>query len=284
MAVTTTTTNQSSTSSATPATSSSSFSLAAAPASDPLPPTPTLVAQPTQQQQQRQGQPPPPRPAPGGALPRPEEIMLAQQQQQQQLQRPSSQSSSSQWQPQPHHHPPPHSFRPDDPSPWTAAPVRQTWTERLHDKLVALVWMTVAVLVGYWAHVPTVLFRHGHGGSSTNHPQDPTTTTTTTMPVVVLLHVVAVLWGINLVLLLYLCVYIPRVVQRPLPVGKSWSDVWPIYCPRVIPTMTVLGVASLLLLVRATWPVWGFLAPAVVSVELLGGLFALQFVPWGWSS
>eukprot|EP00527_Entomoneis_sp_CCMP2396_P005325 CAMPEP_0198155886 /NCGR_PEP_ID=MMETSP1443-20131203/69367_1 /TAXON_ID=186043 /ORGANISM="Entomoneis sp., Strain CCMP2396" /LENGTH=45 /DNA_ID= /DNA_START= /DNA_END= /DNA_ORIENTATION= len=44
--------------------------------------------------------------------------------------------------------------------------------------------------------------------------------------------------------------------------------------------MTVLGVVSYILAIRATWPVWGFLAPAVLSIELLGGLFALQFVPW----
>jgi len=34
-----------------------------------------------------------------------------------------------------------------------------------------------------------------------------------------------------------------------------------------------------LLLLRAVWPVWGFLAPLILSVEGLGLLFALHFVP-----
>ena len=90
----------------------------------------------------------------------------------------------------------------------------------------------------------------------------------------VVLYPAVVCLGINTVLLLYLTVYLPKL--------KSIKDstAWDVYCPRVVPTMTGLGVLSALLLIRATWPVWGFLAPLILGVEFLGGLFLLHFVPW----
>mmetsp|Transcript_10204 Transcript_10204/g.30143 ORF Transcript_10204/g.30143 Transcript_10204/m.30143 type:complete len:196 (-) Transcript_10204:148-735(-) len=82
------------------------------------------------------------------------------------------------------------------------------------------------------------------------------------------------LLGINAVLTLYLAVYLPRIV------GIKDCTAWEAYCPRVIPTITVLGILCGFLLVRSLWPVWGVLTPLVLGVESLGALFSLHFIPW----
>ena len=79
--------------------------------------------------------------------------------------------------------------------------------------------------------------------------------------------------GINTSLVIYLTIYLPKVKKI------TDSSAWSVYCPRVIPTMTLVGIVSFLLSLRALWPVWGFLAPLVVGVELMGALFGLHFVP-----
>lgn len=43
--------------------------------------------------------------------------------------------------------------------------------------------------------------------------------------------------------------------------------------------MVATGIACGLLLIRATWPAWGFLAPLILGVQAFGALFALHFVP-----
>ena len=74
---------------------------------------------------------------------------------------------------------------------------------------------------------------------------------------------------VNLVLMLYLTVYL-RNLQYP----------WEVYCPKVIPTMTAIGVSTYVLLVRATFPVWGFLSPFILGIVGLGCIFGMQFIPW----
>ena len=88
-----------------------------------------------------------------------------------------------------------------------------------------------------------------------------------------LLHVVALLVGIQTVLCLYLTDYLP--VYKKLD-----SSAWPVYCPRVIPIASGLGAATVLLLIRSCWPVWGMLTPLILGTEFMGCLFALHFVPW----
>ena len=58
------------------------------------------------------------------------------------------------------------------------------------------------------------------------------------------------------------------------------SDLWAVYCPRVIPIMTFNGILSGILLLRCFWPVWGFLAPFILGIEFFGLLFVGQFIPW----
>ena len=134
---------------------------------------------------------------------------------------------------------------------------RRSLSERFQDKLMALLWVLAAVGVGYWARVPSTLF---HADTLANKS---------------LLQIVAVLCGINTMLVLYLTMYLPKF--KAIPADPA---VWQVYCPRVIPTMTACGVGGFLVAIRATWPVWGFLAPAVLTMEFLGLLFALHFVPW----
>ena len=116
-------------------------------------------------------------------------------------------------------------------------------------------WVTLAVLVARWTHLVPILL----SSDRVNRP---------------LLHLAAVCLGINTVLLLYLTVYLPKVVKL------SDSSAWDVYCPRVVPTMTFVGIVCAILLIRATWPVWGFLAPLILGTQAMGALFCLQFVPW----
>jgi hypothetical protein len=87
-----------------------------------------------------------------------------------------------------------------------------------------------------------------------------------------LLRVAALGLGIVTSLVLYLSLYLPKIKGID-------SSAWNVYCPRVIPTMAAVGVTSYLIFLRATWPVWGFLAPLVSGTQFMGILMALHFVP-----
>ena len=89
-----------------------------------------------------------------------------------------------------------------------------------------------------------------------------------------LLRAALVLIGINTALVLYLAIYLPKIK------GIQDSSAWDVYCPRVVPSMALFGVVAAILLVRCTWPVWGFLSPLILGTEALGALFTLHFVPW----
>lgn len=78
---------------------------------------------------------------------------------------------------------------------------------------------------------------------------------------------------VDLGFILYLTVYLPKVK------GLADSSAWSIYCPRVIPTMLGVTGVSYLVFLRATWPVWGFLAPLITGCELMGLLMSLHFIP-----
>jgi hypothetical protein len=144
---------------------------------------------------------------------------------------------------------------------------RRSLSERFSDKLWALGWVTVAALTAYATNFWTVILlledETSLAASMTQH-----------FPNRSLLQVVALLFGIQTILVLYLTVYLPRVK------GLTDSSAWEVYCPRVIPFMTVTGIVAGLLLIRATWPVWGFLSPLILGVQAMGCLFALHFLPW----
>mmetsp|Transcript_3732 Transcript_3732/g.5472 ORF Transcript_3732/g.5472 Transcript_3732/m.5472 type:complete len:154 (+) Transcript_3732:32-493(+) len=137
----------------------------------------------------------------------------------------------------------------------TSAATSRSRPERLIDKLYAILWIVAALLVGKWTNFIPVLM-------SDDRVIKP------------LLYAAASCIGINSVFLGYLSFYLPRVK------GITDSSAWDVYCPRVVPAMTLFGVISSILLLRATWPVWGFLAPLILAIESFGCLFTLHFVPW----
>ena len=138
----------------------------------------------------------------------------------------------------------------------------RTVSERITDKLIAAAWVLIAVVVAYSSNFWNVVLLVPD--ESSRRPAANRA----------LLQLAAIGLGTNTVLVLYLTVYLPVVK------GLSDSSAWDVYCPRVIPTSTALSLLCALLLIRATWPVWGFLAPLILGVEGLGFLFALHFVPW----
>lgn len=74
-------------------------------------------------------------------------------------------------------------------------------------------------------------------------------------------RVAVALFSVNVVLTLYLTAYLPfRFPVTPShKTPASSPEFWAAYCPRVVPVMTACGVAGSFLLVRACYPVWGFL-------------------------
>ncbi len=120
-----------------------------------------------------------------------------------------------------------------------------------------------------------------------------------------LLYIAIILLSINTVLMLYLSIYIPKIkginidsinianykrnlqlnnnnteAAAALTTNVTNSDLWAVYCPRVIPIMTLNGVLCGVFLIRCFWPIWGFLTPFIVAMEFFGLLFLTQFIPW----
>ena len=130
-------------------------------------------------------------------------------------------------------------------------------SERVQDKVIALAWVITAWMVSWFSKTWGVLRHPVQAGANPS-----------------LLQIVALLLGINTVLMMYLTVYLPKFK------GLTDSSAWEVYCPAVIPTMTGLGILAFILAIRALWPVWGFLAPLILSIQCLGLLFFLHFVPY----
>ena len=141
--------------------------------------------------------------------------------------------------------------------------------DRVTDKLVALVWVVLALLVAHYTDFITVILGME---DITNSNSDTTTTANRT-----LIRLAFGGLGLNTILTLYLMVYLPKVKKL-----KADPDAWKVYCPRVIPIMTFTGVVVAVLLIRGTWPKWGFLAPLILGIEVMGFLFSLHFLPICW--
>lgn len=131
----------------------------------------------------------------------------------------------------------------------------KTLAERLWEKIQALLWVAMATAVGWYLDLPLTLLA------------DPRIHRTP-------FNIATVLLMINLVLISYLGIYLPKVV------GINDSSAWEAYCPRVIPIMTFNGVMCGILAIRSLWPVWGFLTPFILGLEFLGVVFGMHFVPW----
>ena len=115
-------------------------------------------------------------------------------------------------------------------------------------------WVLAALLVARWTHFYSIIWMSDK-------------------PNRWLLRIAMLGMGIIASLILYLTVYLPKVKKL------SDSSAWNVYCPRVIPTMTIVGIVTLLLFIRALWPVWGFLSPLIFGTEVMGALMSLHFLP-----
>ncbi|GMI54621.1 hypothetical protein ScalyP_jg4327 [Parmales sp. scaly parma] len=84
-------------------------------------------------------------------------------------------------------------------------------------------------------------------------------------------NLAVICFTINCVLLGYLAVYLPCMrVTTP----------WDIYCPRVIPTVTIIFLVGGGCMMKALWPVYAFLTPVILSAVGMAGLFSLHFMPF----
>uniref|UniRef100_A0A7S2N3G7 Uncharacterized protein n=1 Tax=Helicotheca tamesis TaxID=374047 RepID=A0A7S2N3G7_9STRA len=132
---------------------------------------------------------------------------------------------------------------------------QKTNAEKISDKIQALGWIIFASLLIHYTNFFSTLF------------SDPKII----RPV---FHAFLILFSINTILTFYLAIYLPKV--KKITNAKAWD----VYCPRVIPIMTGCGLGCAFCAIRSTWPVWGFLSPAIWGVVFLGGLFLTHFIPW----
>eukprot|EP00499_Haloplacidia_sp_CaronLabIsolate_P015709 CAMPEP_0196769758 /NCGR_PEP_ID=MMETSP1104-20130614/736_1 /TAXON_ID=33652 /ORGANISM="Cafeteria sp., Strain Caron Lab Isolate" /LENGTH=165 /DNA_ID=CAMNT_0042139861 /DNA_START=24 /DNA_END=518 /DNA_ORIENTATION=+ len=82
------------------------------------------------------------------------------------------------------------------------------------------------------------------------------------------LNISIVCLGIFTALLLYLSVYLPYIARIHLE--------WSVYCPRVIPTATAVGVAGTIAMIMALWPVYGLLTPLILGILFVGFLMSFH--------
>ncbi|KAJ8606276.1 hypothetical protein CTAYLR_010319, partial [Chrysophaeum taylorii] len=154
---------------------------------------------------------------------------------------------------------------------------RSEAAEHIATKIQALAWVAAGGFVMYQTDLPNVMMR------------DPNVNR-------VWFNIAAACFAMNCVLCFYLAVWLPY-VQR---IHIEWS----VYCPRVIPTMTIVGVmcsfsfdpASYLpsessgveclvfffccRLIRGLWPVWGLLTPLILALTFMACIMSLHFIPW----
>mgnify|MGYP005993468945 CR=1 FL=1 len=76
----------------------------------------------------------------------------------------------------------------------------------------------------------------------------------------------------NVTICLYLTFWLPFVKKITLP--------WEIYCPRMIPTATALGLTCMMTSIVAMWSVWGFLSPLIIFFLTVGLIMCSHFIPW----
>ena len=131
--------------------------------------------------------------------------------------------------------------------------LRAEAADRIATKIQAMFWVGIAGLVAYHTDLPKTMVSG---------------------PDVARLwfNLAAVAFGINTMLAFYLIVWLPHVQKITLE--------WNVYCPRVIPTMTVTALTCGFCLIKALWPVWGLLTPLILGLVFMGLLMSLHFIPF----
>ncbi len=148
----------------------------------------------------------------------------------------------------------PEDTNPGDSAEFSGGPSTRSRGERIEDKCIALGWVIVAVVLARWTDFFGILWRDERLNRR-------------------LLKVSFAGCLVVLTQFLYLTVYLPKFK------GLSDPSVWGVYCPKVLPTMCITGIVSYFVLIRALWPLWGFMAPLISGTEIMGMLMALHFVP-----
>jgi hypothetical protein len=134
--------------------------------------------------------------------------------------------------------------------------------EKISDKLHAILFISLSYAVIQYTDTVSIVF-------------------TSTQIIRPLLYIAVVLMTINMILFLYLGVYIPKIKGIDTDkFGKTNGELWSTYCPRVIPIMTLNGVLCSIVMTRCFWPVWGFFTPIILGIEFFGLIFVSQFIPW----
>lgn len=130
---------------------------------------------------------------------------------------------------------------------------RSEAAETVATKIQALAWVVAGSFVAYQTDLPFVLL----SDARVDRPW---------------FNVAVAAFAVNSVLCFYLCVWLPYVARVTLE--------WNVYCPRVIPTMTAVGLVCGVALLRGLWPVWGLLTPVILALFFMACLMSLHFVPW----
>ncbi|KAF4046234.1 hypothetical protein GN244_ATG01338 [Phytophthora infestans] len=84
-------------------------------------------------------------------------------------------------------------------------------------------------------------------------------------------QVALVCTGVNTCITVYLAVYLPYIKRIKLE--------WSVYCPRMIPTATIVGVVATFCYICAFWPIWGLLTPGLLGLVFTGALMTAHFLP-----
>lgn len=141
---------------------------------------------------------------------------------------------------------------------------RAEFAEQISTKVQAFAWVVVGSCVVYQTDLFRVLRRER-------------------------LDVATATFSLNCVLCFYLTIWLPYVQK----VHVEWN----VYCPRVIPAMTLSGVVCTASLVRGLWHVYGLLTPLILvmssshvelplvieraqGITFVSSIMSLHFVPW----
>ncbi|RHZ28288.1 hypothetical protein DYB31_011591 [Aphanomyces astaci] len=124
--------------------------------------------------------------------------------------------------------------------------------EVVSTKIHALMWIVGAGFLLYYLDVLRVAFRDARVHR-------------------VYFNIGLVCFGINACITLYLSIWLPYVKKIDLE--------WSVYCPRMVPTATVVGIVCALMFTVGLWPVWGFFTPGILFVLFLGTLMTAHFLP-----
>ncbi|KJE91298.1 hypothetical protein CAOG_08606 [Capsaspora owczarzaki ATCC 30864] len=122
-----------------------------------------------------------------------------------------------------------------------------------HPTIEGVVWFGLALLIYRFTNFPEVIMFDSRIRRS-------------------YLHFGLALMGVNVLISLYLVVYLRWI--------RKSQAAWEVEAPYAIPIITACGVLAAVLLSIAIWPVWGILSPFFLFVLLMGLVVVLRLLPF----